>query len=90
MAAIRSPLSLLQAEQSQLRQPILIGEVFHPLDHFCGLPLDTLQQISVSPVLRTLYLDEVLKVRPHQKGRIISLDLLAMLLLMKSQIQLVV
>jgi len=34
-------------------QPVLIGEVFHPLDHFCGPPLDTLQQAYVSPALRT-------------------------------------
>ena len=34
--------SLLQAEESQLSQPALIGEVFHPLDHFCGPPLDAL------------------------------------------------
>ena len=65
MAAIRSPLSLLQAEQSQLRQPILIGEVFHPLDHFCGLSLDVLHQLCVSPVLRTPHLDSVYQVRPH-------------------------
>ena len=27
--------SLLRTEQPQLSQPVLIGEVFHPLDHFC-------------------------------------------------------
>ena len=27
--------SLLQAEQPHLSQPVLIGKVFHPLDHFC-------------------------------------------------------
>jgi len=29
--------SLLQAEQPQLSQPVLIGEVLQPSDHFCGL-----------------------------------------------------
>ena len=28
--------SLFQAEQPQLPQPVLIGEVFHSLDRFCG------------------------------------------------------
>jgi len=28
--------SLLQAEQTQLFQSFLLGEVFHPSDHFCG------------------------------------------------------
>jgi len=31
-------ISLLEAEQPQLSQPFLLGEVFQPLDHFCGLP----------------------------------------------------
>jgi len=34
--------SLLQDEQPQLSQPFLIGEVFHPPDHFFGPPLDPL------------------------------------------------
>ena len=29
--------SLLQAEQPQLSQPVLIGEVLQPLNHLCGL-----------------------------------------------------
>jgi len=29
--------SLLQAQQPQLFQPVLVGKVFHPLDHFCSL-----------------------------------------------------
>ena len=28
--------SLLQAEQPQLSQPFLTGDMFHPSDHFCG------------------------------------------------------
>ena len=37
----------------QLSHPVLVGKVFYPLDHFCGPPLDVLQQVHVSPVLRT-------------------------------------
>ncbi|KAK4827937.1 hypothetical protein QYF61_022552 [Mycteria americana] len=54
------------AEQPQLSQPVLIGEVLHPLDHFCGPPLDPLQQVRVFPVLRTPELDAVLQVGSHQ------------------------
>ncbi|KAK4827277.1 hypothetical protein QYF61_016423 [Mycteria americana] len=53
----------LQAEQPQLSQPVLIGEVFHPSDHFRGLPLDPLQQLHVLFVLRTPELDAVLQSR---------------------------
>ena len=35
--------SLLQAEQPQLPQPVLTGEVFHSADHCCGPLLDTVQ-----------------------------------------------
>ncbi|XP_074950723.1 tyrosine-protein phosphatase non-receptor type 5 isoform X4 [Phalacrocorax aristotelis] len=31
------------SEQPQISQPVLIGEVLQPLDHFCGPPLDPLQ-----------------------------------------------
>ena len=58
--------SLLQAERSQLSQPILIVGVFHPLAYFCDPSLDLLQQICVSPVLRTPHLDSELQVRSHQ------------------------
>jgi len=57
---------LLQAEQPQLSQPVLVGEVFHPLDHFCGPPLGMLQQVCVPPALRTPHLDAILQVRSHQ------------------------
>jgi len=40
--------SLLQAEQPLLSQPVLIGEVFHPWDHYCGPSLDAFQQVYVS------------------------------------------
>jgi len=62
-----SPQNLLQAEQPQLSQPVLVGEVFHPLDHFCGPPLKALQQVHVSPVLRTPHLDAVLQMKSHQR-----------------------
>ena len=58
--------SLLPAEPPQLSQPFLIGEVFHPSDHFCGPPLDPLQQVRVFPVLRTPELDAGLQTGSHQ------------------------
>ncbi|KAK4810670.1 hypothetical protein QYF61_007470 [Mycteria americana] len=57
--------SLLQAEQPQLSQPVFVGEVLQPSDHFCGPPLDPLQQLHVL-VLRAPELDAVLQVRSHQ------------------------
>ncbi|KAK4810201.1 hypothetical protein QYF61_011795 [Mycteria americana] len=64
-------LHLLQAqpknvEEPQLSQPFFIGEVFQPSDHFCGPPLDPLQQVHVFPVLRAPELDTVLQVGSHQ------------------------
>ncbi|KAK4807049.1 hypothetical protein QYF61_018390 [Mycteria americana] len=58
------PLVLSQqalAEQPQLSQPVLIGEVFHPSDHLRGPPLDPLKQVHVFLVLRTPELDAVLQ-----------------------------
>ncbi|KAK4805635.1 hypothetical protein QYF61_009861 [Mycteria americana] len=49
-----------------LLQALLKREVFHPSDHFCGPPLDLLQEVHVFPVLRTLELDTVLQVGSHQ------------------------
>jgi len=60
--------SLLQAEQSQLSQPFLTGEVFHPSDNFCGPPLDPLQQVHIFPVLRAPELNGGLQVGSHQRG----------------------
>ncbi|KAK4806933.1 hypothetical protein QYF61_027300 [Mycteria americana] len=48
-------------EQPQLSQPFLIGEVFQPSDHFCGPPLDPLQQVHVFLVLGDPELDAVLQ-----------------------------
>ncbi|KAK4817730.1 hypothetical protein QYF61_026530 [Mycteria americana] len=53
--------SLLQAEQSQFSQPVLVGEVLQPSDHFCGPPLDPLQQLHVLLVLRAPELDALLQ-----------------------------
>jgi len=61
-------LSLLQAEQPQLSQPYLTGEVFHPSDHFCGPPLDPFQQLHVLLVLRAPELDAGLQVGSYQSG----------------------
>ena len=63
---LTSESSLLQAEQPPLLKSVLAGEVFHPLDHFSGPPLDVLQEICIFLVLRTPHLDTVLQVRLHQ------------------------
>ena len=57
---------ILQNEQPQISQSAIVGEVFHPLDHFCSSPLDVLQQVHVSPTIRTPHLDTILQLRPHQ------------------------
>ena len=44
---MRSPCSLLQAEQAQLPQSVFVGEVLQPSHHLCGPPLDLLQQLPV-------------------------------------------
>jgi len=52
--------SLLQVEHLQLSQPFLTGEVFQPFDHFCGPPVDPIQQVHVFLGLETPELDAVL------------------------------
>jgi len=77
---------LLQAEQLQLSQPVLIGELFQPSEQFCGPPMDLLQQLHVLPVLGLQSWMQDSRwglTRAEQRGRITSLDLLAMLLLMQ-------
>jgi len=64
--------SRLQADQPQLSQPFLRGEVFNPCDHFCGPPLDPLQQLHVLLVLRVPELDTGLPVGSHQRGGMLS------------------
>ncbi|KAK4831464.1 LOW QUALITY PROTEIN: hypothetical protein QYF61_017712 [Mycteria americana] len=67
----KTPLSMRldfqnEAEQPQLSQPVLVGEVLQPSDYFRGPPLDPLQQVHVFPVLRAPELDAVLQVTvPH-------------------------
>ncbi|GAB0204266.1 hypothetical protein GRJ2_002892200 [Grus japonensis] len=52
-----------QAEEPQLSQPVLIGKVLQPSDQLCGPPLDSLQQLHVSPLLGPPELDTVLQYR---------------------------
>ena len=79
--AIAGCLEGLGSEQLQLSQLVLTGEIFHPLNHFCGSPLDVFLQVYLFSALRTPHLDTVLKelTSVEQRGRITSLDLLAML-----------
>lgn len=61
MATVRSPCSLLQAEQSQHSLPALTGEVLQTSDGFYGFLLDLLQkEHGPSLVLRPPQLDAVL------------------------------
>jgi len=53
-ATLRSPRSLLSPRMhSPSSQPVLVRDAFHSSGHFCGPPLDALQQVRVPPVLRT-------------------------------------
>ncbi|KAK4827202.1 hypothetical protein QYF61_015230 [Mycteria americana] len=58
---ISPELSLLQAEQPQLSQPVFIGEVFQPSDHLRGPPLDWLQQVHVLLMLGAPELNTILQ-----------------------------
>jgi len=59
--------SLHQAQQPQVSQPVLLGEVLQPSGHFCGPPLCPLQQCRVFLVLRAHpELDAGLQVGSHQ------------------------
>ena len=49
--------SLLQAEESQISQPVPIGEVLQPSDYPRGHPVDLLQQLHVLFVLGAPKLD---------------------------------
>jgi len=60
--------SLLQAEQPQLPQPGLVGEVLQPSDHLRGPSLDPLQHIHVLLVLGAPELDAGLQVGSHESG----------------------
>jgi len=58
-------LFLLHAEEPQVSQPVLVGEVLQPSDRIHGPPLDLLQ-LHVVLVLRALELDAVLQVGSHK------------------------
>ena len=63
---VTSQPSLLQAEQPQLSAcPHRRGVPFCG-SFFCSYSLDTLQEVHISPALRSPHLDTVLQVRPHQ------------------------
>jgi len=65
---MRPPLSLLQAKETQLRQPFLVKEMLQSLHHLCGAALDSLKQF---PVLerRGPELDIILQMQAH-RGRV--------------------
>lgn len=67
-------------------QCVLVRKIFHPLEHFCGPPLNALQQVHLSAVHEDFPSRHVTpgEASQHrQRGRITSLVLLAMLLLMR-------
>jgi len=41
--------------------------MLHTSDYFCGPTMGALQQLHVTPVLRTPHLDAVLQVSPHSR-----------------------
>jgi len=65
---MRSPLSLLQAKETQLPQLFIVREILHSLNH-CGSVLNYLKQFPVLLELRGPELDTVLQKRSHQ-GRV--------------------
>ncbi|KAJ7413899.1 hypothetical protein BTVI_42146 [Pitangus sulphuratus] len=56
--------SLSKAEQAQLPQPFLVGEMFQSLHHVHSPPVDLLQDLHVSVVLRSPELDTALQLPP--------------------------
>ena len=62
---MRSPHSLLQAEQAQPLHPVFTGQVLQPFDHL-HLPLVLLQKFHILLVLGPLHLDTVLQMGPHE------------------------
>ncbi|KAJ7414718.1 hypothetical protein BTVI_40416 [Pitangus sulphuratus] len=54
---VPSQLSPLEAEEAQFPQPFLIREMLRSLNHLCYPPLDLLQELHVSCVLRSPELD---------------------------------
>jgi len=60
--------SLLQAEQSQLTQPVFTGEMLQHLEHLCVSPLDSFSYFHVFFVLGAPELNTILQVG-SQGGR---------------------
>ena len=60
--------SFLKAEQTQIAQRFLTGEMLQPSDHLHGHPLDQLQQLHVLLVLGAPELDTVLQVGSHENS----------------------
>ncbi|NXA49220.1 KLH29 protein, partial [Nothocercus julius] len=61
-AQVSSQPSLLQAEQAQLSQPFLTGQMFQAPDHPCSPVLDSLQQLHIPLELGSPELHPVLQV----------------------------
>ena len=56
----------LQAEQTQLLQPLLVGLVLQTPHQLCRPSLDSLEHLNVLIVVRGPKLNTVLEVQPHQ------------------------
>lgn len=79
-------LSLLEAKEDQLPQPLLVCQMLQFVDHLCGCLVDLLQFVHVFLVLGSPKVDTILKMWLHQwlvEGGITFLDLLAVLSLMQ-------
>jgi len=59
---MRSPLSLLQAKDTQLPQPFFVREMLHSLHHLCNAALDCLKQFPVLLELRGPELDTIFQI----------------------------
>lgn len=59
--------SLLQAEQSHVSQNFLMEEMVQSLHQLCSSSLNCLQLVSISFVLRSLELDTIFQMWPHQR-----------------------
>lgn len=81
---MRFPLSLSQAEQSQLSQPFPAGEVLPSRNHLHGPLLNCLQYIHVSLVLGSPELDQLQcgLTSAERRGRIATIDSLEMVCVM--------
>lgn len=63
---MRSPLSLLKAEQTNYVQPLCRSYALQTFHHLCCHPLDTFQYFYILFAFRKLKLHTVLEVRMHQ------------------------